>query len=71
MKTTTEKNALLCTISIPWKCVCRCSSGSKMKGNKTEMYHWTLEEKKKLQSMKIFFPSLNNIKVNITVTPNV
>lgn len=38
-----QKNpALLCTISIPWKCVWRCSSGSRMKGNKTEMYHWTL-----------------------------
>lgn len=43
---TTENTALLCTISIPSKCVCRCSFGSKMKGNKTEMYHWTLEKKK-------------------------
>lgn len=45
--------ALLCTISIPWKCVWRCSSGSRMKGSKTEMYHWTLG--KKLQSMIFFF----------------
>lgn len=27
---------------IPWKCVWCCSSGSRMKGNKTEMFHWTL-----------------------------
>lgn len=42
----TKKNtAPSCTVSIPWKCVWRCSSGSRMKGNKTEMYHWTLGKK--------------------------
>jgi len=40
-----------------------------MKGNTTEMHHWTLVGK--LQSMFSFSPSLNNIKVNIIVTPNI
>lgn len=43
-----------------WRC-----SGGRSKGSKTETLHWTLEEKMQL----FFFPCLNNIKVNITVTP--
>lgn len=52
---TEKKNALLCTVSIPWKCVWRCSSGSRMKGNKTEMYHWTLGEKTAVSFFFSFF----------------
>lgn len=55
MKTTKKYTALLCTISIPWKCVWRCSSGSRMKGNKTEMYHWTLGKKTAVYDFFSFF----------------
>lgn len=59
-----KNTALMYCIS--WKCV-RCSSGSRSKGNKTETFHWTLEEE--TQSSFLFFPSVNIIEVNITVTP--
>lgn len=41
----TKHTAPLCTISIPWKCVWWCSSGSRMKENKMEMFHLTLWKK--------------------------